>query len=181
MANKQIKQLVLTALFCALIAVCTIAVAIPIPATQGYVNVGDCMVFLAALLFGPGMGAIAGGIGSALADIFLGYAHWAPFTLVIKGAEGALVGLIAQQAYRKGGKLPLRVALGVLAGAAVMVTGYFLAGWLMFGLGASFGDLIPNLIQGLVNAVCGFALWRLLFGASDRIRKMLTDDSDLTD
>ena len=31
---------------------------------------------------------IAGGIGSALADILTGYSHWAIFTLIIKGLEG---------------------------------------------------------------------------------------------
>ena len=52
------------------------------------------MVYTTAILFGPLVGAFAGGIGSMFADLFLGYSHFAPATLIIKGLEGAIVGLL---------------------------------------------------------------------------------------
>jgi len=52
------------------------------------------MVCTTALLFGPIVGGIAGGLGSMLADLILGYAHYAPATLVIKGFEGVVVGFL---------------------------------------------------------------------------------------
>ena len=48
-----------------------------------------------ALVFGWRIGGIAGGVGSALADALGGYFIWAPWTLIIKGIEGILVGTIA--------------------------------------------------------------------------------------
>lgn len=83
----------LNAVITALVAVATLLIRIPVPVTQGYINLGDAVVITAALLMGPRTGLIAGGIGSALADWLAGCAHWAPFTLIIKGLEGYLVGL----------------------------------------------------------------------------------------
>ena len=74
-------------IFAALICVLTMVIVIPIPATQGFINIGDAGVMIAGLLLGPVIGGLAGGIGSALADIFLGYTIYAPATLIIKGLD----------------------------------------------------------------------------------------------
>ncbi|MDR7521622.1 MAG: ECF transporter S component [Armatimonadota bacterium] len=92
------REVALTGLMAALVLVITRAFVLPIPQTKGFFNLGEAGVYLAAVLFGPRVGALAGGIGSALADLTLGYAQYAPFTLVIKGIEGALVGTIARGA-----------------------------------------------------------------------------------
>ena len=41
----------------------------PVPFTRGYIHLGDSMIFIAAILFGWRVGALAGGLGSALADV----------------------------------------------------------------------------------------------------------------
>mgnify|MGYP002565466613 CR=1 FL=1 len=81
MNDKKIRKLVLAALLAALVCVATMVVQIPSP-MQGYVNLGDCFVLLSGWLLGPWYGFAAGGIGSMLADIFLGYGHYAPGTPV---------------------------------------------------------------------------------------------------
>ena len=96
MNDKKIRKLVLAALLAALVCVATMVVQIPSP-MQGYVNLGDCFVLLSGWLLGPWYGFAAGGIGSMLADLFLGYAHYAPGTLVIKG----LMALVAALMYEK--------------------------------------------------------------------------------
>jgi uncharacterized membrane protein len=85
----------ITALMAALCCVLTMVFQIYVPATQGYFNFGEVGVYISALLFGPIVGALAGGIGSMLADIFLGFPHYAFPTLIIKGAEGFLVGYLS--------------------------------------------------------------------------------------
>jgi uncharacterized membrane protein len=50
---------------------------------------------ITGLLFGPLIGGLDGEIGSILADFFLGLLIYAPATLVIKGLEGLLVGIIS--------------------------------------------------------------------------------------
>ncbi len=79
------KELCIHGLLIALVAVCTMVFQIPVSATQGYVHLGDSMILLVGVFFGARYGMVAGGIGSALADVLSGYSHWAPFTLIIKG------------------------------------------------------------------------------------------------
>ncbi len=108
------RDLAQAALMTALVFVITRTFVIPIPQTKGFFNLGEAGVFMAAILFGPVVGAVAGGVGSALADLSLGYAQYAPFTLVIKGLEGALVGLIARGSSRQAWTLGL--VAGTIAG-----------------------------------------------------------------
>lgn len=70
-ATGQSRLLVLTAALAAMACAATMVVRIPTP-TGGYVNLGDAVVLLGAYLLGPGWGAAAAGIGSALADLLGG-------------------------------------------------------------------------------------------------------------
>jgi uncharacterized membrane protein len=80
----------------ALVCVTTLLIQILIPATDGFFNGGDGMIMVAALTFGPVVGAIAGGLGSALADFAGGLFVWILPTLIIKGLEGLIAGRIRQ-------------------------------------------------------------------------------------
>ncbi|MCK5587379.1 MAG: ECF transporter S component [Candidatus Lokiarchaeota archaeon] len=88
-------SLAITAIMTALVCITTLVFQISIPQTQGFFNLGDSAVYISAILFGPIIGAFSGGVGSALADLILGYGVFAPITLVTKGAEGFVVGLIS--------------------------------------------------------------------------------------
>ncbi len=81
---RKTRKLVYAALFAALTCVMTMIVKIPVPATGGYVNLGDCVVLLAGWVLGPMYGGAAAGLGSMLADLVSGYPLYAPGTFVIK-------------------------------------------------------------------------------------------------
>jgi uncharacterized membrane protein len=106
---------------------------VPVVATGGFVNVGDAMIFIAGILLGGKAGLLAGGIGSALADVLLGYSHWAPWTLVIKGIEGWIAGRLGSPSFRGAKGLPKSVIMAQALAAAWMVLGYYLAGGFMLG------------------------------------------------
>jgi len=117
-------NLAVTAVFTALVCVATIIFSIYIPATEGFFNIGESMVFLSALLFGPFVGAFAGGVGAALADLLLGFPHYAPATIIVKACEGAVVGALKKRNPKLSSRLDWKfftVILGVVAG--------FLLGW----------------------------------------------------
>lgn len=101
------------AVFTAFVAAATSLFAVILP--LGYFNVGEIMVYTSALLMGPYVGAFAGGVGSMLSDISLGYPQYAPGTLVIKGAEGFVVGYLSNVAFEKVSKTRWR-ALTLLIG-----------------------------------------------------------------
>ncbi|MCD6300833.1 MAG: ECF transporter S component [Staphylothermus sp.] len=83
--------------FTVAVYVVTIAIQIYQPATGGYFNLGESIIYLAALLKGPLVAGIAGGVGAALADLSTGYSVFAPGTLVIKFIEGLLAGYLVQK------------------------------------------------------------------------------------
>ena len=151
MKHDKLIKLVLAALFAALTCVATSVIHVPIPATNGYINLGDGMVLLGAFLLGPVYGAAAGGLGSMLADLLLGYASYAPGTLIIKAAMGLCAGLLFG-ALRSKTKAAALVA-GVV-GEVIMVLGYGLAA------AASIG---ANCIQGLGGLVVSVLVYHALY------------------
>jgi uncharacterized membrane protein len=87
------RTIAATAIFTAFVAAVTMAFVIYIPATKGYFDIGEIMVYIVAMLMGPYIGAFAGGVGSAISDVILA-PQYAPGTLVIKGLEGLIVGYL---------------------------------------------------------------------------------------
>ena len=119
MNDQKIRRLALGGVLSALVLLMTYLIKLPVPATGGYVHPGDGVIFLAAILLGP-YAALIGAVGSALADLLGGYFVYILPTFLIKGAMGAVAGLMARR------KTPLRNALVFTLCEGIMVLGYFL-------------------------------------------------------
>ncbi len=165
MGRATLKEVVLTALFVALVCMATMAIKIPTGVTQGYLNVGEAVIFAAAVWFGPRVGGIAGGVGSALADLLSGYAMWAPWTLVIKAGEGLLVGWLAHRSFLARRSISARTVVAVVLGAAWMVLGYYLASTVVLqGFHVALATIPENGLQGLASVALGLVLVQGLRG-----------------
>lgn len=162
------KSIAVYALMSALVMVATFVVRIPMVATDGYLNLGDGLLLFCGVAFGPAAGLVAGGIGSALADMIAGYAHWILPTFLIKGAEGALAGFVFLLLHKVNGKNRfLSATVATLPSAVLMVVGYFFASWIMKGSAAVAWTSVPgNAIQGGV----GIALSLFLLASTSRIK-----------
>ena len=156
MKQKQLQRLAVSALLTAIVCVATFIVKIPSPATNGYFNLGDCFVLLSGWIFGPVYGALAAGLGSALADILSGYVQYAPATFIIK----ALMAVAAYFVIKSTAKRPLiGKILGGIAAEAIMVLGYFGYEAVILGYGiAAAGSIFSNVLQGLVGIIAGIAV-----------------------
>lgn len=139
----------------ALVCVATMLIQLPIPATEGFFNVGDALVIVSSLTFGPIVGGLAGGLGSALADALGGWYSWVPFTLVIKGAEGLVAGYIAGNRENRNLR---RILVAWVVGGLVMVGGYFLVQVYLYGLGGALVELPFNFVQMLVAGIVGIPI-----------------------
>ena len=137
MTDSKIRKLVLSALMAALCTVMTMVIQVPSP-MQGYVNLGDCAVLISAWMLGPLYGGAAAGIGSALADLLSGYAHYVPGTFAIKFLMAAAAALILRAMTKKtpSAMLAGQVAGGVAA-EVIMVLGYFAYASLWLGRACS--------------------------------------------
>lgn len=154
MKDKNTRRLVLSAMLAALVVAATMVVKIPSP-TNGYVNLGDCFVLLAAWLLGPWYGGAAAGIGSMLTDLLSGYPHYAPGTLIIKGLDAVAAALV----FRSLGNHRGAAILSGIVGEIIMVVGYFGYSALLLGKGLAAALSIPgNLVQGAVGIIAGVLL-----------------------
>jgi uncharacterized membrane protein len=152
MVKKQsiVIQLSLMAIMSALVTVGTLVIRIPNP-MGGYFNLGDVMIFVAALAFTPIVGGFAGGLGSALAD-FYGFPLFVLPTLVIKGLEGFIAGLITNR------NSIFRDVLAVVVAGAEMVLGYFLVEWYLWGIGAALLEVPLNIAQVTIGGLVGIPI-----------------------
>ena len=137
--DNRIMNLVLTGLMMCLVMVATMFIKVPIPFTQGYVHLGDSMIFLSVLVLGTRNGCIAAGVGSALGDIVGGYAFWAPWTLAIKLVMALIMGVFVEHMEKRGinqsdhSGIALTEIVGMSLAGIEMVAGYYIASAVMYG------------------------------------------------
>jgi uncharacterized membrane protein len=139
-------------------AALTYVVRIPIPITGGYFNIGDIAVVFCGLFLGKRWGAVAGGVGSALADVIGGFYIFTPATLVAKGLEGLLAGVFGETRH----PVPL-----ILIAGATMVAVYFLYELFLPGMGlaAALSETPVNIGQAVVGAFGGYGVYRAVIRA----------------
>lgn len=144
-------QLCVTAMFAALICVATMIIRIPSP-LGGYINFGDTFIILAGWIMGPVYGFAAGGIGSALADLFAGYAAYIPGTFIIKGLIAVIAALISGAFGKKNGfAKKVRRLCGAVPAELFMIAGYYLYAAVPMGegFGVALQSVAGNAVQGL--------------------------------
>ncbi|HLE75353.1 MAG TPA: ECF transporter S component [Candidatus Bathyarchaeia archaeon] len=127
--NPALTPLKLTAaiVFAAMVCVVTLSFTLSVPVTGGYFNLGETVIYVAALVFGPIVGALAGGVGAAIADIVVA-PPFAPGTLIIKSIEGAVVGFLGKKLIAQTSKFSWRIyttLLGIVIGLLLAATGAF--------------------------------------------------------
>lgn len=148
---QKTRDLALTAISLVLVYVFTAVVNIrlPIAAAGGLIHLGNVPLFVAAILFGKRTGMIAGGVGMALFDLLSGWTLWAPFTLIVVGCMGYVVGAVTEQK-----KTFPRYLLAMVLACLIKIAGYYIAEGFIYGNWIAPVSSIPgNLVQILVAAV----------------------------
>jgi uncharacterized membrane protein len=154
MAKKKIgtREIVIVGLLTALNFV---AFFIKIPYGNGaMVHMGTAVLFGISIAFGGFYGGIAGGLAPFLYDLMMGYTFYAPWSLVIKGVAGLVVGLLSRK--KDGSKAPLwKIIIACIIGAAITLGGYFLSWVVMIG---SVEAAILNIPSSLISSGVGMAV-----------------------
>lgn len=165
--NKKIttREMVITAMFIALTLAATmfINIKLPIPGNGGLIHLGNIPMFVAAFLFGKRTGALAGGIGMGLFDVFSGWTMWAPFTLIIVGAMGFASGAIAEKSKNK----LIGFTFAVILACMIKIVGYYFAEVILYhNMIVPLGSIPGNIVQVLVAGVVAVPLSARLYNTS---------------
>ncbi len=151
--QSTVFKIAASAIFAGLVAVATLLLVVPIPATSGYFNLGETIIFVAALLLGPVIG-MAAGAGASIADVLVA-AQFAPGTFTIKAIEGFLVGFLFRKINRKINNITISASIAIAIGGLEMVAGYFLYETLALGypFALALAEVPFNIVQMLVGLV----------------------------
>ncbi|MCL1966010.1 MAG: ECF transporter S component [Candidatus Bathyarchaeota archaeon] len=166
-------QIATAAIFAALVAVATIAFAFPITATSGYFNLGETVIYVAALLFGPFIGLIAGA-GATIADIVL-VPPYAPVTFVVKAVEGCLVGFLVKKLNSRLRNFTLCAVIAILIGGFEMITGYFIYETFVYGYGVALAELPVNIVQMLFGLVIAVPIMQTVLRVFPQLKNYLQE------
>ena len=158
----RISLLVISA---AIVAVFTLIVRIP-SMIGGYISLCDAAITFVSIAFGPVVGFVAGGLGTAMADIVGGYPQWALISFIVHGVEGLVIGIILKRLPGWAGKI-----VAIIWTTAVVAGGYLalttLAGLATFS--EAVAEVVGNVLQGGVGSVIGTLLYTAVRAAYPRL------------
>ena len=155
-------------MFAALIMLVTACIMhIPTGFNNGYIHLGDTMIYIAASMLPTPYALVAAAMGGALADILSGAAVWAIPTAIIKAL------MVLPFTAKQERLLCKRNALAIVISGVIGIVGYALAAMIMYGsFAAGVADVLPNVIQ----EAAGGAMYVVLALALDRVKiKRLVD------
>ena len=161
------SKLVMCAMTMCIIMVAIFLFRIPIPFTQGYVNLSDAIIFIGVLMLGRNYGTMAAALGCMLGDILGGFAMWAPWTFVIKGGMAMITAVLICSLCKRQNlsdkAFTILEVLAMIAGGLFMVFGYFIAEGVMYGSWAIAALGVPwNVAQFAVGIILAVVLTEAL-------------------
>ncbi len=160
MERNKFERLVTMGLMTALVFIGTVLIPIELP-IKGFIHIGDSMVYLSAIFLGPIWGAVAAAVGSAIADLILGFVQYAPATFIIKGMDAMVVGFIYHRMKGKEDgaiRKAISFAVAVTVGATIMVSGYFSYEYYLYGFEDAYVNIPANITQALWGGVLAYIL-----------------------
>lgn len=195
--RKPVLWLTMTALFMAMVVVLSMsALSIPVPGGHLYFN--DVVIDTAAMLMDPLSAFIACGVGAFLGDLLF---YPAPMfvSLITPGLQALVISLLCRKLRMKqplacaiavlAGAIVMVVGytlgrafvystpeyaimkLSFLLAEAVMVLGYFLLEWALYGVASAAAAIGPNVVQGIAGVLIGM-LCLLITPRLERVAKV---------
>ena len=157
--NRKLQLAITASMLAAMTTIATMIIKVPTLGTNGYVNIGDSIVLISAWLLGNPYGALAAGLGSALADLLSGYPAYIPGTAIIKFVMAFAASVVFKTLDKKSIPAPVSYIISSVVAEIIMIFGYFLYEMAILGYGiAAAASIGSNAIQGITCMILGNAL-----------------------
>lgn len=159
--SKKLMFGVTAAMLAALTCVFTMFIKIPIMGGNGYIHLGDMVIYLAASILPLPYAIASAAIGGTLADILGGAAVWAPATFIVKA-------LLTLSFTRKGNSvISARNVLACAIATVITIGGYYIAEGIIYG---NWIAAVVSIPWNAAQAVGSAALYIAVAFALDRFR-----------
>ena len=151
----NVRTIATVGVTCAFTVMSIMLLRIPGPGGNVYFHLGETVMLASAVTLGRRSGALIGAFSAAIADLLLGAALWAPFSFLIHGFKGYLVGKLSD------GKGGFRDIGAMSAGGIVMVVSYTLLAGCLYGANLMPVEFVGDLMQGGFGVLTAFPLSKL--------------------
>lgn len=153
MQNKNsLLKITYTAIFTATILLATSIIKFSTGLGEGYIHLGDSIIYLTACVLPFPYCLIAGALGGALADILSGYAIWAIPTMLIKMLNAIPFAVICRKLKTNKILCKQTVLMTVISGF-ITIIGYFVAECILYSVASATLSLIGNTIQAVASGI----------------------------
>ena len=151
-SKKSLLKITYTAIFTTMIVLATSVLKFSTGLGEGYIHLGDSVIYLAACLLPFPYCLIAGALGGALADIVSGFAIWSIPTMIIKMLNVLPFALICKR-YKSNKILSKQTTLMTIVSGIVTILGYFIAECILYSVASATLSLIGNTIQAVASGI----------------------------
>lgn len=177
-STNLLRQIILASLFAAMTTVLTYY--LKIPTHNGYMHLGDAMIYLGACFLPTPLALISAGLGGMLADAFGGYTMYMLPTFIIKSL------LVIAFTSKSKKIMNKRNAIAVGIGAIITVVGYYITEVLLVSISstASFAQFKEYLFSAVawtsaVYSIPGNIIQAVASGAVFVILAVALDKSNI--
>lgn len=153
--KKRILHITYTAVFTAVIMLATSQFKFSTGLGEGYIHLGDSIIYLAACVLPLPYALLAAALGGALADVLAGFAIWAVPTAIIKTLNALPFALIYKMCKGKNTNKILNkqtAGMPVLSGI-ITVGGYFIAESILYSVASATLSIMGSCIQAVGSAI----------------------------
>ena len=129
---------------------------IPGPGGKVFFHLGETVIISAAVLLGKKGGAFVGAVSSAIADMLLGAPLWAPFSFLIHGVEGYVIGDLSD------GSCGKQDVIAMLCGIVIMIAGYTVVAGFLYGAAIMPVEFVGDSLQGSFGIATAYPFLRFV-------------------
>jgi uncharacterized repeat protein (TIGR04002 family) len=150
--KKSLMKITYTAIFTTMIVLATSVLKFSTGLGEGYIHLGDSVIYLAACLLPFPYCLIAGALGGALADIISGFAIWSIPTMIIKMLNVLPFALICKR-YKSNKILSKQTTLMTIVSGIITILGYFITECILYSVASATLSLIGNTVQAVASGI----------------------------
>lgn len=150
MQNKRsLFKITCTAIFTAIIVLATSIIKFSTGLGEGYIHLGDSMIYLTACVLPFPYCIVAGALGGALADIISGFAIWSIPTAVIK-----FLNALPFVFFCKKSKILCKQTISMtIVSGIITILGYFVTECILYSVASATLSIIGNTIQAVTSGI----------------------------